>query len=476
MKCSVDEHALREVLSEILKVTGETPPLSVVEPPVKELPVEPSPEASTEGVFQMPPVHDDNWQPKNPLALSQAAYALAKEVPPEEVADVYSRLQRLVQSAKEQPNQESGLTLANEVKKKVIDILREAINDEDDVIPARPVHPTTAALADLDSDDPGWDSSGDATADAAEIARMRDQSKIDAESRVKPSWSDIRLGRKKPKADEFEGEDRSGYMQEPTAIPGTEGNAMSLEDLALLGAGRRGDPMSAEKQAQLQRIMDRLKISDPKKLPDIGDLNTNSAVKQHIQDPRRLNLLDKFWYVTNMSPQQRHRVVISAGADFLEKIALGGKVGTLSRVASPMDREVPAYGTQSGNLLYSDTKNPNRNIVLDPADPAVRIGIKKYIKELQADEALDSEDVLALHQRTDMVCELESFKYFFLNLLNQDVNVLLKFGPFREFLSVRWSEILRQDPTVMDAVARRKVADEERVRMDKAAKAAKTTE
>lgn len=467
MKCSVDEHTLREVLKEILAVPGETPSL-VPEPPLKELPVQVTPEASVEGVFDEPPVHDDNYRPTNPTALSQAAYTLAKEVPPSEVGDVYSRLHQIVQDAKAQPNQESRVVgeSNSDIKKKVKSILREAVGSDDDTIPSRPVHPTTAALADLDEDDPGWDA-----VDDSEIAALRAQNKADSEAKLKPTWSDIRLGRKRSKPEEFEAEDKSGYMQEPTAIPGTEGNAMSLEDLALLGAGRRGDPLSLEKQAQLSRIMSRLKITDPRKLPDIGDLNTNSAVKQHIQDPRRLNLLDKFWYVTNMTPQERHRVVISAGSDFLEKIALGGKVGTLSRVASPMDPEVPAYGSQSSNLLYTD-KNPNKNIVLDPNDPAVKIGIKQYIKELQESEALDSDDVLALHQRTDMICELESFKHFFLNLLNKDVRILLKFAPFREFLSARWSEILRADPRVMDAVARRKVADEERVRQDKANKAA----
>lgn len=92
-----------------------------------EVPIEPAEMMSTQLVDQRPPIEDDEYVPDNVDELSRSADALARMVPADKVADVYRKLQRLVDSAIDDHNNPGETTVPKQEKDVQEESLRKAI-------------------------------------------------------------------------------------------------------------------------------------------------------------------------------------------------------------------------------------------------------------------------------------------------------------------------------------------------------------
>jgi hypothetical protein len=414
MKCVVKQKAVQELLREVLTVPDKpsNAPIVVSEPPVPERPIDASPEVNIDGIFTLPPVDDERFSPTSGVALSQSAYALMKKVPPGQVKKVYNVLQQIIQDAEARQEQED-LRMAKDgikgLKERAIKHLKVALNEagEDDFVPPRPVHPVTGMLKDYEEDAPD-----ELNFPPDFIQRLR-TAMAQTSDKGKPKfsdWSSARLGKEKEDYKDEPWMVDSKYKPEPAEPLGYGGNYATYEQIAQMG--------------------------------DIEGLNTPSAVKQFLLDPRKLNLMDKVHYLLRMPERERYKIMIGAAADFLDMLEGGG-------------------GRKGA-------------IAIDHTDPAIKEVIKHYISDLEAEGALEPEDSQAMRSRSEYVVELDSFKKYLVEYFDDNFDTLLKFAPFREHLRKYWQDTLRNDPELMAHVERRKQKDIDRVQADKAARASGT--
>ena len=92
-----------------------------------EVPIEPAEMMATQLVDQRPPIEDDEYIPDNVDELSRSADALTRMVPADKVADVYRKLQRLVDSAIDDHNNPGETTVPKQEKDVQEESLRKAI-------------------------------------------------------------------------------------------------------------------------------------------------------------------------------------------------------------------------------------------------------------------------------------------------------------------------------------------------------------
>ncbi|MHA2020972.1 MAG: hypothetical protein ACW96N_04605 [Candidatus Thorarchaeota archaeon] len=398
MKVAVKRAALIELIREALEVPGEEvdAPVSVTEPPLKEPPVGASNEIEQEGLFELPPVEDEEYVPKNIAALSRAAFALAKMVPPKQLDRFYSRLHDLTQDAIAlQKEEEMGMSTVEErLRQKIRALVMEAAGDDADI---------SGMLADLEEDEP-TPKPGDPDYEAYQrsLRRYGDifKKRADQSARGK-NWGDISF---KPKKKEVEFFDEPGYRAEPVEDMGGYGHPGTLEFVA----------------------------------SEVEGLNTPSAVRQFLEDPRKINLMDKIKFLISMPEKDRERVMIGAAADFITALEKG-------KQKEPISHE----------------------------DPVIRKVIDLYVSDLEEEGAVDDEDAKALRSRTEYVVELDSFKHYMTDFFDHNFDDLLKYGPFRMHLKKYWQKMMRSDPELQRHVEKRKVADIERARKKKAAAAAR---
>lgn len=284
-------------------------------------------------------------------------------------------------------------------------------------------------LRDLDEDEPGWDA-----IDPANINAIKKGIHATAAKNFKPptDWENISL-RKQPREPEFW--EHPDYKPESAEPPGGYDNPMTLDQIAKVA----GD----------------------------GELNTNSAVKQFLQDPRRFNLMDKVNWLIQMGPSERNRRILQTAAEFLDKIE-----GQLTTSVKNLKTQDPVYSEEGSASLYRDPKKSadKGTISLDPSDPAVKAGIEMYINELIEDGAIDTTEAVDLRGRSDVIVTLDSFKQFLFQAFDDDIDLLIKFHPFRDFLTHRWGEEMRKNPELRAAVEKRAADDIARVQAKKASK------
>lgn len=309
--------------------------------------------------------------------------------------------------------------------------MREALsddqnNDQDENLPST-YTARQGMMRDLDVDEPGWE--GEMS--PSNISAIRAGIKKTADKNFKPpvDWGKISL-RKQPREPEFW--EHPDYKPEPVEPPGGYDNPMTLDQIA--------------------------------KVAGEGELNTNSAVKQFLQDPRRFNLMDKVHWLIQMGPSERNRKILSAGAEFLDKLESGGLATTVKNLTQD-----PQYTSEGDPALFRDPKkSPDKGtITLDPKDPAVRDGVERYVQALLSDGAIDEAEATDLRARTDVLVTLDSFKKFLLAEFDSDIELLIKFAPFREFLTGKWSEEMRKNPQLRAAVEKRAAEDIARVQLKK---------
>ena len=92
-----------------------------------EVPIEPAEMMATQLVDQRPPIEDDEFIPDNVDELSRSADALTRMVPSDKVADVYRKLQRIVDSAIDDHNSPGDTTVPKQRKDVQEESLRRAI-------------------------------------------------------------------------------------------------------------------------------------------------------------------------------------------------------------------------------------------------------------------------------------------------------------------------------------------------------------
>lgn len=414
MSVVVKKSTIKDLVQELFEPSKQDPkaPVVVTEPPLREKPIDAAPESVVDGLFDLPPVEDENFMPTNSVALSKASYALMKDVPPKQISKVYNKLKQVVQDAEGRQKQEdvqmSKPKTADEqmesLKRIIQSVLKEADDgqqskeDQLDYIKQRHAAlkkkqtPVAGMMRDYEEDAPSELKFGD---DYISRLRTAMNAKSDEKSTAgREGWSAISLRKKKPAPD-------VEPFQEPVH-------------------NRHYD-------MDLDQIASR---------DDVPGLNTNSAVRQFLEDPRKLNLLDKVRFLLNMPPKEREKIITQAAADFLDSLETGK--------ADPIDYK----------------------------DPAVQEVLTHYISDLEAEGALDPEDSKDLKGRPEYVVELDSFKKYFVDYLDHNIDTLIKHVPFREHLNKYWQKALRSDPDMMAYVERRKEADIARVQKKKAAKKA----
>lgn len=396
MKVAVKRAALIDLIREALQVPGEAvdTPISVTEPPLREPPVGASNTVEQEGLFELPPVEDEEYVPKNTVALSRAAFALAKMVPPQQLDRFYRRLQDLTQDAIAwQKEEEIGMSTVEErLRRKIRELVMEATGDAD----------VSGMLADLEEDEPVPEP-GDPDYEAYQrsLRRYGDIFKKRAKERAKSKSWDVSL---KPKQREIEFFDEPGYRVEPVEDMGGYGHPGTLEFVA----------------------------------SEVEGLNTPSAVRQFLEDPRKINLMDKIKFLIAMPEKDRERVMIGAAADFITALEKGKQKDPISH-----------------------------------KDPVIKYVIKHYISDLEEEGVVDEEDAKDLKNRTEYIVELDSFKHYMANFFDHNFDDLVKYGPFREHLKKYWQKMMRDDPELQAHVEKRKEADIERARQKKAAVASR---
>lgn len=402
MPVSVTKRALIDLLREEMtgasKKNKDTPAV-VTEPPAREPPVEASEEAQPQGVFELPPVEDEQYEPHNGASLSRAAYAIAKLVPPKQIDRFYKRLYDLAQDAISwQAEEDMSMGISEQkLRSKIRQIIREAMDDDEDPI-AGMMADFKEDEPDIGPDDPGYEADVRSQQRAGDILRKR------ADAKVSTPWSDIQLKKKKKFLDDdFEFWEEPGYQPEPVEPPGGYGHPMTLDAVA----------------------------------GEVEGLNTPSAVRQFLEDPRKINLLDKLKFLITMPEQERKKVMIGAAADYITKM-------------------------EQGKLKQG----------FDYNDSAMQSVIDHYISDLEEEGVLDPGDADTLRSRTEYVVGLDSFKHYAVEYFDNNFDELLKYAPFRKHLKKYWSKMMRNDPDLRAHVEKRKEADLERVRKKKAARKA----
>lgn len=395
MKVSVKKDVIVNLIKESLSNTESSSenkeqdsPVSVTEKPFEESPVTASNKIEQEGMFELPPVEDDRYEPKNLVALSHAAFALSKTVPPKQVGRFYRRLHDLVQDAIgwQQEEEMNMGTLEEKLRKKIRNLIIEAGSD------------ISGMMSDFDEDEPAplpgepgyeeWQ---------AEIEQYKGRSRRGAKATQKKGWDEVSFKKKKKDVEFF---DEPGYKAEPPEEEGGYGHPGTLEFVA----------------------------------DNVEGLNTPSAVRQFLADPRKINLMDKIKFLIAMPEKERQKIMIGAAADFITQFEKGKQ------------------------------KEP-----IDHNDPVIQDIIEHYISDLQEDGALDEEDAKALRGRTEYVVELDTFKHYATEYFDNNFDDLIKYAPFRRHLKKFYQKRMRDNPELQSHVEKRKGLDIERAKKKKAA-------
>jgi len=405
MAVTVSKDAIVDLLIETITSADskEKPaPAVVSEPKASKPPVEASETMQPEGIFELPPVEDTEYEPHNVAALSRAAFALAKLVPPKQVEKFFRKLKDLSQDAVAwQKEEDMNMNVYEQrLRAKIRHLIKEANGDS-----------FAGMLDDFEEDEPRLKPGEEGPYSEEEAGQKSASDALRAKSNaaVPKSWSDIKLKKKRKQFDwldddTYEEWEKPGYKAEPIGDPGDYGNPLTLDAIA----------------------------------GEVEGLNTPSAVRQFLEDPRKLNLMDKVMFLVNMPEKQREKIMISTAADFITKL-------------------------EDGKL-----KTP-----LNHNDPVIRTVIDHYVGELEAEGIIEPEDATTLKNRTEYVAELDSFKSYAGSYFDNNFDELMKYEPFRLALKKVWSKMMRSNPELQDYVAKRKEKDLERVRKKKAARKSK---
>ena len=127
MEVTITKKVVLKLIRELLESNGEkNAPAVVVEPPVQELPVSQNPEIEG-GPFEMPPIEDEEYLPDTPVELAQAAYAVGKSIPSQDVHKFWKALDRLVaDSLTWQEDKDMDNSIVEEkLRRQIRQILRE---------------------------------------------------------------------------------------------------------------------------------------------------------------------------------------------------------------------------------------------------------------------------------------------------------------------------------------------------------------
>lgn len=128
MEVAVSKQVVLNLIRELLENNNEKDaPAVVVEPPVQELPVSQNPEIERGGPFELPPVEDEAYEPDTPVELAQAAYAVGKSVPSQDVHKFWKALDRLAADAEtwQEDEEMSNSIVEEQLRRQIRQILRE---------------------------------------------------------------------------------------------------------------------------------------------------------------------------------------------------------------------------------------------------------------------------------------------------------------------------------------------------------------
>jgi len=393
--------------------SSEGTPVNVTEPIVRERPVEPSEEVHIDGLFVLPNIDDEAYMPTSQVALSQAAYAMVKKVPVKQMHKFYVKLKRLTQDSIGWQQKEEMKTMGSikesSLREKIRKMLSEAPivgNDDSEDDPTEEIEPPYEGLPEFEP-----------TADEKEkfknylkIASAAQQAGHPAAGKgafgkkrgQKVPWSNAQLAKKKKPVEFF---DKPGYEPE---IP---------ED---------------ELKNQM-KLMPYDEIAKRAKELGIEDLNTNSAVKQFLEDPRKLSVMDKVRFAHSLRDPDAPKNLDRADQEKWrqEKMKEFERFFVLvpARYLNALDRGDEWFDAKS-------------NLMLDPSAKATREVIKHYTADLEAEGLIEKEDVQDLLSPSSAkeIVQLDSFKKYAIEYFDHNADTLWTYNPFREFSSDYWAK------------------------------------
>lgn len=391
--------------------SNERTPVNVVEPLVRERPVEPSEEVHIDGLFVLPNVDDESYMPTSQVALSQAAYALVKKVPVKQMHKFYVKLKKLTQDSigwqqKEEMNA-MGSMKESQLRQKIKKMLSEAPivgnNDFEDE-PTEEIEPPYEGLPEFEPSSEEKDKFKRhlKIASAAQQAGHPRSGAIGKKRGQKVPWSNAQLAKKKKPVEFF---DKPGYEPE---IP-------------------------EEELKNQMRLMPYDEIAKRAKELGIDDLNTNSAVKQFLEDPRKLSVMDKVRFAHSLRDPDAPKNLDRADQEKWRQ----EKMKEFERFFV----QVPAKylnALERGDDWF-DVKS---NLMLDPAAKATREIIKHYASDLETEGLIEKEDVkdLLSPSAAKEIVQLDSFKKYAIDYLDNNADTLWTYDPFREFSSEYWTK------------------------------------
>lgn len=269
MHVSVTEAAVRDMLRDLLEngQAKEPAPVVVVEPPVQELPVDPNPEIGTEGVFEMPPIEDPDFEPGTQEELAKAAFAVGKSIPSQHITQFWKELDRLAARAETWQEDETMKMTESTLRRHIRKIIREA------------------GEGGLDKDfyEDWKDVSDEFEFSDEEIADQRE--KLKGDGKLKKSWADINTGSPKRK----------------------KGKTTTAWDLAMQGKldSSLGADYEGPSADQEQPLGSRHREATWEEIADMFGFRSPSGAKQFVDDPGRLG--DRFRFLYQMYSKEPAR-------------------------------------------------------------------------------------------------------------------------------------------------------------------------
>lgn len=320
MKVTITESALRSFFNEMMTIpTGPQTPVNVTEPPLREPPIGASENAQVEGIFDLPPVEDDRYNPTCNADLSRAAYALAKQVPPRQIERFYKRLVKLIQDAEawQQKEDLSMGTVEERLRLHIRKMIKEVLGGEDDY--EHPESFISGMASDLEEDEPG---SLDIAPEELAASRKAGWAAAGTAADQTPAMkrSNLSFAKKVPKLEPWE---KAGYVPEEPA-----------------GTKQLGD---RESEPSLQQVADDMGVSV-------------SSIKS-MEWGDRVNTVDKFKSI--FGAQNLDKMLSDAAVEWMDKLESKGLADNEVKLHAAV-----AYGQMSNNPV--ETPEQIRAIVAKP--------------------------------------------------------------------------------------------------------------
>lgn len=327
-------------------------------------------------IFDLPPVDDEEYMPRTLEELCRASYALSKKVPIDKISIFYKELKELLEETFAKEEKEMGVNESLRLKLRML--IKEELEADDDF--------------DLDDEDE------EISPEEIEAERKAAWKRAKDSTKDRKFWDEIKLKPKKRK---------NAYEMFDDANP----------DYDAKSAGDYGVYTPYEK------------IADK-----VEGLNTPSAVRQFLADPRRVNLMDKVKFLLDMPKKEQKKILVQAGADYITKLSKGK--------ADPIDYK----------------------------DPVIANAVKDYVGTLSDEGILDDSEAQAMLNRSEFVVELDTFLSYLVNYFDMNFDELISYTPFRMHLKKYWARAMRADPELKKSVEVRKQEDIARAKAKKAAR------